>query len=186
MQSIWFIILLFFLILFIIPIFAKAYISFDILKNLGTVLMYILFFKIISYKIRFQKGQIVVYTSKDKQEVELKVSDKQLRFIKQMSVQLKEKIILKNVIMYSRIGAGDASNTALATGLFNALVSCFMGYVKNTKKTAKMQIINNPNYNGYDLTISAKVCCFITIFDVLYALIMSFVIIKRSEKYERV
>lgn len=186
MQSLWLIIVVFFLVLLIMPIFAKAYFSFDFLNNLGVVSLYILFIKIIAYKITFKNGQVVIYTSKNKKEIELRVSDKQLRFLKQLSVQLKEKVILKSVVFFSRIGLNDAFKTALGTGLFNSVVSGIMGYIKNTKKSAKMQIVNNPLYNGQSLTITVKVHCFVTIFDAIYSLIMSFVIIKRSEKYERV
>ena len=186
MQSLWLIFIVFFLILLILPIFAKAYISFDFFNNLGAVSIYILFFKIMAYKIKYENKQIVVFTSKNQKEIEVEVSNKQLRFLKQLSVQLKQKIILKNVTFFSRIGLGDAFNTAIGTGLLNVVVSSFMGYVKNIKKSAKMKIINNPNYNGNGFMVSCVICCFITLFDLLYSIFMSLIIIKRSEKYERI
>lgn len=186
MQSLWLIIIVLFLILFIVPIFAKLYFSFNVLDNLGAISLYIFFIKIIAYKIKYESGQIVVFTSKHEKDIEIQVSNKQLRFLKQLSVQLKQKIILKKVIIYSRIGLNDAANSAILTGVFNSIVSCFVGYVKNIKKSAKFYVLNNPNYNGYNFTFSSTISCSITIFDVIYALIMAFVIIKRSEKYERV
>lgn len=186
MQSLWLIIIVFFLVLLILPVFVKAYVSFDFLHNLGVLSLYIFFIKILTYKIKYEKGDIVVYTNKNKKEIEVKVSNKQLRFLKQLSVQLKQKIILKKINIFSRIGLNDASSTALCIGLFNILASIIVGYIKFSKKSAKMIINSNPNYNGSNFTISIVASCFITLFDIIYSLIMSFVIIKRSEKYERV
>lgn len=186
MQSLWLIIVVFFLIVLILPIFSKAYVTFDFLNNIGVISLYIFCFKIITYKAKFQKFKLVIFTSKDEKDIEVQVSQKQMRFLKQMSVQLKEKLILKDISFYSRIGLYDAFNTAIVTGLFSSLVSAFMGYVKNAKKSSTVNMINNPNYNGHNLTIAFKIRFFITIFDVIYAILMSFIIIKRSEKYERV
>lgn len=186
MQSLWLIVVVFFLIIAIIPIFAKAYVTFDFLNNIGVISLYVFCFKVITYKAKFEKFNLVLYTNKGKTDVQVEVSSKQLRFLKQLSAQLKQKIILKNLSFYTRFGLLDAYATAIVTGIFNSLISAFMGYIKNTKKSAKMQIFNNPNYNGSNFTIVCNVKCFVTLFDVIYSLLMSFIIIKRSEKYERV
>lgn len=186
MQSMWLIIVVFFLLLLIIPIFAKVYFSFDVLNNIGAVSLYILCFKILAYKIKYKDKQIVVYTSKNKKDIEIQVSSKQLRFLEQLSVQLKQKIILKHVSFFSHIGMYDAYHTAIITGLYNAVCSGLMAYVKNTKKSVKFNVSSNPNFNGHNMIFSVVCTCFVTIFDILYSLIMSFLIIKRSEKYERI
>ncbi|MBE7074421.1 MAG: DUF2953 domain-containing protein [Clostridiales bacterium] len=186
MQIVLPVIVVFFLLLLIVPIFSKVYVTFDILNNIGVLSIYVLFIKIFAYKIKREGKEIILFTEKDKKEVQLKVSKKQLRFLKQLSVQLKEKILLKRAVFYSRIGLNDAYLTALGTGFINVLVSMIMGYVKNTKKSARMQVINIPEFNGQYFAIAAHVTCFITLFDIIYAFVMSFLIIKRSEKYERV
>lgn len=186
MQSLWLIIVVFFLILLILPLFTKVNVSFDVKNNVGAISVYVLFVKVISYKLKYKNKQIIVYTSEDSTEIELQVSDKQLRFLKQMSVQLKQKIILKNAMFISSIGLNDAYYTALANGLVNSIVYGIMGYIKNTKKSAKMSVVSYPKYNSDCFTVCLVVNCFITLFDILYALVMSCVIIKRSEKYERI
>ena len=61
-----------------------------------------------------------------------------------------------------------------------------MGYLKTLKKSINYEVYNNPDFykNSIDYCIIAK--CFITIFDIVYALVISAVIIKRSDKYERI
>ena len=186
MQIVWHIVIVFFLLLLIMPIFSKAYGYFDVLGNIGVVSLYVFFIKIFAYKIKILKGSIVFYTEKNRKEIEVQVSKKQLRFLKQFTVQMKQKIIIKNVTAFSRIGLNDAYSTALCVGTFNTLCSSVMGYIKNLKPSAKMRVVNHPEYNSSRLTFAAQITGFITLIDVLYALFMSFVIIKRSEKYERV
>lgn len=186
MQSLWLIIVVFFLIVSILPIFSKGYVTFDFLNNCGVISLYVFCFKVLTYKIKFEKFKLVVYTSRNEKDIQIQVSQKQMRFLKQMSVQLKQKVILKNVTFYSRIGLNDSYHTAIVTGIISSFVSAIMGYIKNIKKSAVMEMINNPNYNGKNFIIVCKFRFFITLFDVLYALIMSFIIVKRSEKYERI
>lgn len=186
MQSLWLIIVVFFFILLILPLFAKVNVSFDVLNNEGAFSVYLLFIKIISYRLRYKDNQIIVYTEQASSEIELQVSAKQLRFLKQMTVQMKEKVILKNMTFISCVGLSDAYYTALANGAINAIVYSIMACIKNTKKSAKMQVICNPKYNSSGFTLCMVVNCFVTLFDVIYALMMSLIIIKRSEKYERV
>lgn len=186
MQSLWLIIVVFFLIILIMPFFAKVYISFDFLNNFGEVSLYLFCFKILTYKTKFENYKLMVYTSKDQKDIELQVSKKQMRFLKQMSVQLKEKIILKNISFYSKIGLNDAFNTALVSGSINSLISAIFGYIKNTKETAKINIVNQPMFNCKNFIIKLNASFFITVFDVIYAILMSFIIIKRSEKYGKI
>lgn len=186
MQIIWQIIVVFFLIVLILPIFSKIYIYYNVLDNIGVVSLYVFFIKIISYKAKITRGNIIFFTEKDKKQIELQVSTKQLRFLQQFSVQMKQKVIIKNITVFSKIGLNDAYHTALAVGSFNALCSGVMGYIKNIKPSAKMRVCNNPEYNKVKLSFAFQITGLITIVDVLYSLIMSFIIIKRSEKYERV
>lgn len=186
MQIVWQIIVVFFLIVLILPIFSKAYVCYNVLDNNGVVSLYIFFIKIISYKIKIASGNIIFFTEKDKKQIELQVSTKQLRFLQQFSVQMKQKVIIKNITAFSKIGLNDAYHTALAVGAFNAFCSGVIGYLKNIKPSAKMRVYSNPEYNNLRLSFAFQITGFITIIDVIYSLIMSFIIIKRSEKYERV
>ncbi|MBQ7884920.1 MAG: DUF2953 domain-containing protein [Clostridia bacterium] len=186
MQIVWHVVIVFFLLLLIVPIFAKVYACFDVFGNIGAVSLYVFFIKIIAYKVRISDGKLIFFTEKNKKEVEVQVSQKQLRFLEQFGVQMKEKTIIKNINVYSRIGMQDAFATAMLSGAINVAISSVMGFIKNSKKSAKMTLVNIPEFNGRFLTMSLQVTGFITLVDILYAIVMSFIIIKRSEKYERI
>ena len=186
MQIFWYALIVFFLLLLIVPIFVKGYFYFDVLGNLGAISLFVFFIKIIAYKVKIEKGRLVFFTEKNRKEVPLEISQKQLRFLEQFGVQIKQKLIVRKITIFTRIGTKDAYAAAMLNGLFNAITLGVLSYVKNMKNEVSTNFARNPNYNGNDFTVSAQINGNVTIFDVLYALIMSFIIIKRSEKYGRI
>lgn len=186
MQSLWLIIVVFFIVLLILPIFCKLHVSYDLFNNLGAISIYVFFIKIISFKLKFEDFELVLYTQKKEKQIEAKFSEKQMRFLKQLNVQFKQKIIIRKINAYSRIGVQDASISAITTGLFNALTGSLLAYIKNSKTSTQITIKSEPNYNGKTFTIAFYCSLVITLFDVIYGLIMSFMLVKRSEKYERI
>lgn len=185
MHTFWLIITVFFLTLLIFPILIKVNASFNFLDNLGVVSLNIFFIKIFAYNIKFQNG-IVLYNEKSKKKINLKLSEGKKRFLKQFTIQIKEKIILKECTAISKIGLNDAMNTALLTGLFNSVVGALYGKIKTIKKSSRLRIISDPDYNGNCMYFCIYAQIFINIFDFIYAILMSFLINKRSEKYERI
>ena len=186
MQSLWLIIVVFFLVVILVPIAIKIHVTYDILNNLGTFSLYIFFIKIFCYKVKIKNKTIILVSSKNKKEIETELSKVQLRFLEQLNVQLKQKLIVKKIAVFSRIGVKDAKNSALLCGFFEAIVCSILAYVKNTKKSAKMLVDCQPDYNGLTLCVGVYGSFAITITDIVYSLIMSAIISKRSEKYETI
>lgn len=185
MQSLWLIIVVFFVALLIVPILIKINVSFDVLNNLGAVSMYVFFIKIFAFKVKVKNKKLLLYSEDSKKEIDFKLSEGKKRFLTQLFAQIKEKIILKDCTTVSRIGLNDAMNTALLTGLFNMVIGGLYGKIKTIKKSSNLRIISNPEYNGMGLSFCVYAHMFITLFDLIYGVFMSFLIIKRSEKYER-
>ena len=186
MQSFVLIIVVFFLALIIVPMIVKAHISYDFLNNMGAVSFYFFFIKIFAYRLRIKNKNLVLISDKKEKVVETEISDKQMRFLEQLTIQFKQKVIIRKMYVYSRIGTGDAYTTAMANGLFDFIIGSIFGNIKNKKKSANIKICTEPSYNEKHLTICLFGSFMITIFDIIYALILSLLIIKRSEKYERV
>lgn len=186
MQSLWLIIVAVLLLLIVMPIFTKIHVSYDVLGNMGAISLYIFFIKIFAYRIRIKDKNIVIITEKNKKEIETELSNTQMRFLEQLTVQFKQKIIVRKLQANSRIGVNDAMNSAILCGLVQSTMSGIFAFVKNTKKSAICGVSTEPVYNGTCLTISVYCSFAITIMDIIYSVIMSVMIIKRSEKYERV
>ena len=113
MQNLWLIIVVFFIIILIVPIFAKLHFSYDLLNNLGTLSLYIFFIKIFVFKLKFRNKNIVIISKKGEKEIETKIAKDKLRFLEQLNSQLKQKIIVRKITIYSRIGMQDAGISAI-------------------------------------------------------------------------
>lgn len=186
MQSLWLIFVVFFLLLLIIPFSIKVYASYDLFNNLGAISIYVFFIKIFAYKVTFKNNKILLYTQKDTKQVPIQLSDKKLRFLEQIIIQLKEKIVIKNATVFTKIGLNDAYHTALMSGTVNAIISIIFARIKNKKKSAKLKIVDMPYYNGNSFILSANGIVSITLFDILYGIFFAIIVKKRSEKYERI
>ena len=186
MQSLWLIVVVFFLVLMIMPIFIKLHASFDFLHNIGIISVYVFFIKVFCYKVRIGKGGLILFTKKDEKDIPIELSAGKMRFLEQLFVQIKQKVIIKNIKVFSNIGVTDAMNSALINGVISIMVQSMFAIIKNTKKSAKFVHYNNVAYNDTKFTIAIVGKLFITIFDIIYSLSLSLIIIKRSEKYEGV
>lgn len=186
MQSLWLIIVVFFLVILIVPIYANLHVSYDVLSNVGSLSLFIFGIKIFAYKLKFKGRQLVLMSQKETKDVELELSDKQMRFLEQLNSELKQKVVVKKIAVLSRIGMEDAYVTALVNGIFVSIVNSALAYIKNLKSMAKIELVNEPAYNGKHFTACTYVKFTITIIDLLYSLFMALVIKRRSEKYERI
>lgn len=186
MQTVWLVIVVFFLILLIMPIFAKVHISYDLLHNLGAVSLYIFCIKILAYKVKFKGKNIILIKENKKKEIETKISDKQMRFFTQLSVQLKEKVVIRKLSVFSRVGVGDAFNSVMLMGTISVFINTILSMIKTNKPSARISYIPETAYNQNYFTVTLYCSFMITIFDIIYAIFMSLTIKKRSEKYERV
>ena len=95
MQNLWLIVVVFFLVLIVIPINSKLHFSYDILNNIGTFSLHLFFVKIFAYKFRLNGKDIIIISKNNKKQIETKVSNKQIRFFEQLTIQLKQKVVIK-------------------------------------------------------------------------------------------
>lgn len=179
-----FFISLFLIILIVIPITFKGKISYSILDNLGSVGIYLFNVKLFSFLFMLSGNKIIIKTKKMKKEIEIDVSGDQIRFVEQLLIQIKNKIYLKLVLIDSKIGIGDAFYSAIISGAIMNILLIFLNIVKNKKKYSNIEINNFTSFNETVMQITSIIRFSISIFDILYSLLMSMVITKRSDKYE--
>ena len=177
-------VVVFFLIILIAPILIKQHVSFDAIHNVGAISLYIFFVKVVSFKLRIGKGGIIFYTSKNEKDIPIELSKGKIRFYEQLFTQLKQKIVIKQMNVFSNIGLSDAKNSAMVAGLFNIVILSAFSVIKKTKKSARFKHVNNVAYNQNKFAFAIYAQAFITLFDIIYSVIMSLLIVRRSEKYE--
>ena len=185
-MKITFIIFLFFIVILILPISFKLKVSYSVLDNYGSVGIYLFRFKIFHFIFIINKNTIIIKKKKLKKEIEIEFSNSQIRFLEQLFIQLKDKAYLKYALLDSKIGVGDAFNSAIVSAVIMNAFSIFFSIVKNRKKYMKIKINNFTAFNEKVIQLSSIIKFSISIFDILYSLLMSIVIIKRSDKYETI
>lgn len=184
MESLYFLIPLFLIVFITFPISLNIRASFNLKNKKGIVSLYVFNIRLTVIEFRLQDNNIFIKKNKKEEIVEFELSEKQKRFAKQFSVQIQNKVNVKNLVSFTRIGTKDALETSMYNGIINSVFACVFGYIKNLKPYAKIDVLSYPafNKNLFIITLYGKIS--ISFFDFIYSLLMSFIIIKRSEKYE--
>lgn len=184
MESIYLLIPLFLLLVFTIPLIINIRLSFNLKNYTGIVSIYLFKIKIILVIFRLKDHNVIVHKKSKKSESEFELSDKQKRFFEQFIFQIKDKVNIKTLVSFTRIGTQDALVTSIYNGLINSLFAMIFGYVKNLKPYAKIDVVSYPAFNRelFLITLCGKIS--ISFFDILYSFFMASMIEKRREKYE--
>lgn len=184
MESIYLLIPLFLLLVFTIPLIINIRLSFNLKNYTGIVSIYLFKIKIILVIFRLKGHNVIVHKKSKKSESEFELSDKQKRFFEQFIFQIKDKVNIKTLVSFTRIGTQDALVTSIYNGLINSLFAMIFGYVKNLKPYAKIDVVSYPAFNRelFLITLCGKIS--ISFFDILYSFFMASMIEKRREKYE--
>ena len=185
MESIYLLIPLFLLLILITPLIVNIRLSFNLKSYTGIISIYMFKIKILLVIFRLKDHNIIVHKKSKKSESEFELSDEQKQFIEQFVVQIKDKVNIKTLVSFTRIGTHDALETSLYNGLINSLFAMLFGYIKNQKPYAKIDVVSYPAFNKelFLITFYGKIS--ISFFDILYSLFMAFAVEKRREKYER-
>lgn len=184
MESLYFLIPLFFVLILIFPLNISLKLCLDIHKKKGYVSIFLWKLRIILIKVVMRDDKLFIITKKKKKEIELSLSFKQIYFIDYIVENLKDKTRVKKLSINSRIGTKDAYSTAMLCGYVVSIFKWFFAYLKNQKPTASMQINVMPAYNRPVFVICMYLNLTTTLFDLIYSLIISLFSL-RSKVYER-
>ena len=186
MESLFLLIPLFFIVIILVPISLKIRLSYNVEKNRGVSSIYIGPIKIFLFIFKIKGKAIIVKTKKKRREIDIDFSDKQMRFIEEFTKQIEQKIRIKKFYIMGRIGLFSADKNAIIVSFISIISKIFLSILKTKKSYAqnlKAEFYPAFNQDVFQLSGFGKIS--ISIFDILYSLIMSTVIIRRSELYER-
>lgn len=184
MESVYFLSLLFFIVILIIPINARIKSALNLYDNAAIISVFIWKFKIITIKLFVRDNSIFILTKKKKKEIEISLSIKQIYFVEQLMENIKDKLQIKKVCIYSKIGLIDAHKTAIMCGTILAVCKTFFCYLKNKKPTCSMETGMQSEFNKKVFILCSYFSSSISLFDLLYSLIISLFSLRRKQ-YER-
>lgn len=172
MESLWLLPILFlFLFLSIGQVF-KIYVAYDIYKNEGLVVFKFFALKIINVSFSFSVNEIKIITNKKIKTISFEPSDPNLKFAQALSVQIKDKLRVKEIDISAKIGLGEAQQTAILSAAAGVFFKVLCAYVKNVKPTASVNAEAFSSFHTKVLQIAFYGKMSLSLFDFLYALLV--------------
>lgn len=170
----------FIIILFFLPIKLEARVSFNLLNFSGAFGVFLYKTKLL-HQMFWIKGKKIITQNEDEIETkEMDFNSKEIIFVETFMEEIKDKIRLKQLLVFYNIGTGDAFSSAMTAGLVNFVVTSLFTNIKNQKPTATPSLNNTISYNREVCQFALTLVTSISLFDVLYSFIHSIVLSKQK------
>ena len=180
MESLYFLIPLFFVMVFVVPLSMRIKFACDINKNQTIISAFLWKLKLITIRLYIKDNKIYLITKHKEKEIEIKLSIKEIYFVESIGENLKDKTTLRKLAFWGKIGLIDAKDTALSTGSLLVALKCIFAYIKNYKPTCSMSANITPIYDDSVLLFCGYLSFSITLFDLLFSLIISLFSLRRK------
>ena len=182
LMSLYYLIPSFVILLLICPIFTEIRVSVNPSYNRGVVALFVFGKKLFYYIVSLKGDAVELENEKQTKMQKLEFSSPQFLFMEEFMRQIKDKVRLKKMYVFYNIGSGDAFSSALICGLVNQILTYIFLYMKSKKPTASFCIYDTVSYNRAVCEIAGRMSASITLFDVLYSFVYSFIVQKRQRK----
>lgn len=182
MIELWLIIPAVIIFLLFFPVIFEIKVTYNLLTNTGVIGAFLFKKKIVHYMYEMDGKTISLREKEEDEKKSLDFNDPDLIFYKSLVVEVLDKLRLRFANVFYNIGLEDAFLTSMACGFVNTLFFSMFSYIKNKKPTATLGLYDTASYNSKDLAISVNINVSITLFDLVYSLILSGIITLKSKK----
>lgn len=180
MQSLYFLIPMSVIIVLLFPLKFQVRLTFNLESLSGVICLYIFKIKIKYYHYQIKGKNIILKNEKETRMKEVEFDEKQLIIAETFRRQVKNKSRLKELFIFYNLGVGDAFTSAMLGGAINTAFTIMFTTIKNKRPTASMGIYDTISYNREIFEIAGKGSISISLFDVVYSLVMSVILIKNK------
>ncbi len=184
MESLYLLILVLIIILIIFPFTFNSTFFYNLNLNLGTFSLKVGFITLKKADIKRVGRDIVLIEKKKNKELEIKINKEQIRFLKTFFIEVKNKFKIRKIEINSEAGAGNPFNSALFSGVYSGIVLSLFSRLKIKQPTASFELKNNTNFFDFMFKIKIFLRGSISIFDILYSLIISVLRNKKDKMLE--
>ena len=182
MKELYYLIPLFFVLLFVLPVFISVKASYNVLKNRGAMGIFLFGKKIKSLRFALNGSSIKIYEDGEVIEEEIEFNGEEAVLIEEIMKQIKKKVRIKSLQINYNIGLGDAFQTAMLCGAINFAVLTAFTRLKCGKPTVSLLICDNVAYNQtvFEFAISSKIS--ISLIDLVYSFMNSVILTLRQKR----
>lgn len=173
MESLYLLFLAFFILFFIFPLTFDIKVSFDVLENRGSLSfrLWPLNFKV--SKIMRNGVNILLISKKKNSEIKIKLGEKQLRFLKFFKNEVGNKVKVRKVNVYSKIGMGEPFKSALISSAVSNGILIFLTRLKFWQPTGTFQLKNKTMFYESKFAFASSSRIALSLFDLLYSFLIS-------------
>ncbi len=181
-QSLYFLIPTFFILLLLLPIFLGLKVSYNILENSGAFCLYVFKIKIKYFLFEIHGRQIKLKNEKQTTEKDIEFNSPEIALLENFGKELKSKARLKFFEIYYHIGLDDAYLTSMVCGYINIILLILFTKIKDNRPTASLGVYDNISYNAKRFEVASNICISLSLFDVVYSFLNSLILSKKSKQ----
>jgi len=163
-----------FLLLLNVMLSIEVYIKLDVNSNSLIVTIKIFKLKIVTINIDIIGFHYSINNSKKLKSLSLILPKEQEYLIKQIKSSILDKLYYDSIEFVSSINNSDPAQTANFVGLLNIICFILKNYFLTMNSDLKIEYLNTANFIEKNNEVSLKIKVYFTIFDMIFALIMSF------------
>lgn len=183
MESLYLLFVLFFIVLLVFPFTFTLKFAYDVKNNCGAISLG-LFFNFFVAKLKRKGTEILLITQKRNTNVNLEVGEKQLKFVKHFKEEIQNKVKIRKVNVYSKLGSENPFVASMFSSTFSIAVSIFLSRLKIKQPTGSFVYRPTTIFSeGFcAAAVTAKVA--VSLFDVLFSFIMAVLKTRKDRKQE--
>jgi hypothetical protein len=175
----------FFIILILFfPIRLEGRASFNVLEMSGAYGFFVFGIKVDYQQFWIENKKLLAKKDDSLESHEFDIKGRDFMFLKVFALEIKDKTRLKEFFVFYNLGVGDAYKSAMLGGFINVALLTFMTSLKNTKPTASMGVYDTISYNGHVCQFATRLLMTISLFDVVYSLLRSVILIRKLTNTE--
>ena len=181
MESLYLLILLFFIIILIVPLGFKLKLSFSLKSNRGALSIKLWFIWLKVAKLKVKNGKIYLIQKCKTEEVETEITEPELKFLKFFNDEVKDKLKCRNIFVCTNVGMDNPFYSALiSTTLHNLILALFI-LLKNKHQRCSLKLCPTASFENFNFIIALAGRFSLSILDVLYSFIVS-ILRTKSDK----
>lgn len=179
MESLYLLILAFVIIIIIFPFTFNIKVSYDLKLNDGYLVIKVRRVILQSMGLKRRGRNIILVQKKKNENLEVEVSSEQLRFLQVFLTEVENKIRIRKLEIGIESGVKDPFKSAMFSSFLSAIILVAFARLKTKQPTAAFKLKNNTNFYDFAFDVKSLLRVSISIFDVIYSLILS--ILKSGE-----
>lgn len=170
------------IILFSIMLSIKITSFLDLYKDELIVKVYIFNIRIIKLRISIWGLTYSINNNKKIKSINLNFLEEETYFIKQIKDNILKKLYYDKIYFVTNLGFGNAGNTTITSSVLNNFCCLIENMIKGNNKDTRFYYDNKCDFVKNSLQVYLELNVYFTIFDMIFAIIMS---LYRRGKYAK-